>query len=103
MQLYSIQLLEFSHPESKFFETYLDQLGASAYRYWTENYGDLTQLNWKRERERENAFQSGLLVFIIYKNLDVSAKILSHALSRRATLGVTEGTSQEKRGKFLLR
>ena len=45
LKLYSIQSLKFFLFDSKFFETYLNQLGASSYWYWTEKF-------WEIESER---------------------------------------------------
>ena len=41
LQLYSIQLLKFSSLTQNSFETYLEQLCASAYRPWKNNSGRL--------------------------------------------------------------
>ena len=57
LKLYSIRSLNFFLSDSKFFETFLNQLGASSYRYSTEKF-------WEIERERIT-YENGVLVFIV--------------------------------------
>ena len=73
LKLYSIQSLKFSCVTQNSLKLTWINLVLS--------HADIGQKNFGRLRERIT-YENGVLVFIVYKNLEVSAKILSHGLSR---------------------